>query len=230
MSSTSPSGAPSGSAAGRPCQARAVSGGGSGIRFLLLVVRRGRRPRAWWARRPDAWDRIISHSCRWRCPTGTRANPTRSSSANPSRPLGRIWLHRHCNDRCTARKHAGNIAAIPTGAGIRDAFTLKEAAVDTGDTAWLLTSSALVMFMLPGLALFYGGMVRAKNVLSTVVQSFFALGIVGTLWVLIGYTLAFGGDAFGGLIGNLEFIGFRHVDGTGTYPYAVQTVPHLAFA
>jgi ammonium transporter, Amt family len=102
--------------------------------------------------------------------------------------------------------------------------------VDTGDTAWLLTSSALVMFMLPGLALFYGGMVRAKNVLSTVVQSFFALGIVGTLWILIGYTLAFGGDAFGGLIGNLEFAGFRNVDGTGIYPYAEQTVPHMAFA
>ena len=102
--------------------------------------------------------------------------------------------------------------------------------MDTGDTAWLLTSSALVMFMLPGLALFYGGMVRAKNVLSTVVQSFFALGIVGTLWVLIGYSLAFGGDAFGGLIGNLEFLGFRHVDGNGTYPYLEQTVPHMAFA
>jgi Amt family ammonium transporter len=102
--------------------------------------------------------------------------------------------------------------------------------VNTGDTAWLLTSSALVMFMLPGLALFYGGMVRAKNVLSTVVQSFFALGIVGTLWILIGYTLAFGGDAFGGLIGNLEFIGFRNVDGNGIYPYAAQTVPHMAFA
>jgi ammonium transporter, Amt family len=101
--------------------------------------------------------------------------------------------------------------------------------VNSGDTAWLLTSTALVMFMLPGLALFYGGMVRAKNVLSTVVQSFFALGIVSTLWVLIGYTLAFGGDAFGGLIGNLEFLGFRHVD-QGVYPHAAQTVPHLAFA
>src|SRR5262245_624708 len=85
------------------------------------------------------------------------------------------------------------------------------------------------MLMLPGLGLFYGGMVRAKNVLSTVVQSFFALGIVSLLWVLIGYTLAFGGDAFGGLIGNLEFLGFRHVD-QGVYPYAAQTVPQLAFA
>jgi len=101
--------------------------------------------------------------------------------------------------------------------------------VNTGDTAWVLAASALVMLMLPGLGLFYGGMVRAKNVLSTVVQSFFALGIVSLLWVLIGYTLAFGGDAFGGLIGNLEFLGFRHVD-QGVYPYAAQTVPQLAFA
>jgi Amt family ammonium transporter len=101
--------------------------------------------------------------------------------------------------------------------------------VNTGDTAWVLASSALVMLMLPGLGLFYGGMVRAKNVLSTVVQSFFALGIVSLLWVLIGYSLAFGGDAFGGLIGNLEFLGFRNVD-QGVYPYAAQTVPQLAFA
>ncbi|HKE99983.1 MAG TPA: ammonium transporter [Actinomycetes bacterium] len=101
--------------------------------------------------------------------------------------------------------------------------------MNTGDTAWVLAASALVMLMLPGLGLFYGGMVRAKNVLSTVVQSFFALGIVSLLWVLIGYTLAFGGDAFGGLIGNLEFLGFRHVD-QGVYPYAAQTVPQLAFA
>jgi Amt family ammonium transporter len=86
------------------------------------------------------------------------------------------------------------------------------------------------MLMLPGLGLFYGGMVRAKNVLSTVVQSFFALGIVGLLWVVIGYTLAFGGDAFHGLIGNLQFIGFRHVDGTSAYPYGASTVPHMAFA
>ena len=102
--------------------------------------------------------------------------------------------------------------------------------MNTGDTAWLLTSSALVMLMLPGLGLFYGGMVRAKNVLSTVVQSFFALGIVSLLWVLVGYSLAFGGDSVGGLIGNLEFAGFRHVDGAGIYPYLPQTVPHLAFA
>jgi Amt family ammonium transporter len=94
----------------------------------------------------------------------------------------------------------------------------------------MLTSSALVMFMLPGLALFYGGMVRAKNVLGTLMHSVFMLGIVSVLWVLVGYSLAFGKDAFGGLVGGLEFLGFRHVDGSGVYPYLPQTVPHLVFA
>jgi Amt family ammonium transporter len=63
--------------------------------------------------------------------------------------------------------------------------------INTGDTAWLLTSAALVMFMTPGLALFYGGLVRAKNVLGTVMQSFVALALVTILWMLVGYTLAF---------------------------------------
>ncbi len=72
-----------------------------------------------------------------------------------------------------------------------------------GDTAWVLTSTALVMFMTPGLALFYGGMVRAKNILSMLMNNFFALGIVSVLWAVVGYSLAFGGD--GEIIGNLHF-------------------------
>ena len=64
--------------------------------------------------------------------------------------------------------------------------------IDTGDTAWVLVSAALVLFMTPGLALFYGGMVRAKNVLAMLMQNFFAMGIVTILWVLFGYSLAFG--------------------------------------
>jgi Amt family ammonium transporter len=100
--------------------------------------------------------------------------------------------------------------------------------VDTGDTAFILVSTALVMFMTPGLALFYGGMVRAKNVLGTIMQSFFALGIVSVLWVLIGYTLAFGPDK-GGLIGSLEWLGFS---GVGQEPYEPlsATIPHSLFA
>jgi Amt family ammonium transporter len=100
--------------------------------------------------------------------------------------------------------------------------------IDTGDTAWLLTASALVMFMTPGLALFYGGLVRTKNVLGTIMQSFFALGLVTVLWVLIGYTLAFGPD-IGGLIGGLDFWGFQGVGQAPSEAYATTT-PHLAFA
>ena len=64
--------------------------------------------------------------------------------------------------------------------------------IDTGDTAWVLTSTALVMLMTPGLALFYGGLVRRKNVLSTIMHSFFILALVSVTWVLLGFTLAFG--------------------------------------
>jgi ammonium transporter, Amt family len=100
--------------------------------------------------------------------------------------------------------------------------------MNTGDTAFVLISSALVMFMTPGLALFYGGMVRAKNVLGTLMQSMFALGLVSILWIVIGYTLAFGPD-HGGLIGGLDFLGFA---GVGQEPNAdlAATVPHIAFA
>jgi Amt family ammonium transporter len=84
--------------------------------------------------------------------------------------------------------------------------------MDTGSTAWMLTSTALVMIMLPGLALFYGGLVRRKNVLSTIMHSFFGLAIVSVVWVLVGFSLAFGPDAnlggVQGLIGNLDYVGF----------------------
>ncbi|HZQ38068.1 MAG TPA: hypothetical protein VFD32_19220, partial [Dehalococcoidia bacterium] len=88
---------------------------------------------------------------------------------------------------------------------------------DSGDTAWLLTSAALVLFMTPGLALFYGGMVRAKNVLNMLMQNFFTITIVTVLWVIIGYTLAFGPDAGGGLIGKLDFIGLKDVTGKNVF-------------
>ena len=103
-----------------------------------------------------------------------------------------------------------------------------EALLDTGDTTFVLVCSALVMFMTPGLALFYGGMVRSKNVLGTLMQSVFALGLVSILWVLVGYTLAFGPDK-GGLIGGLDFLGFS---GVGAEPNAdlAPTIPHTAFA
>ena len=81
--------------------------------------------------------------------------------------------------------------------------------MDSGDTAFVLISAAMVMFMIPGLALFYGGMVRAKNVLATVMQSFFSLGLVSVLWVLAAYSLAFAPGS--PLIGGLDFLGFAGV-------------------
>jgi Amt family ammonium transporter len=102
--------------------------------------------------------------------------------------------------------------------------------MDTGDTAWLLMSSALVMIMLPGLALFYGGLVRSKNVLSTIMQSFFGLALVSVVWVVIGFTLAFGTDVNGlGLIGGLDFTLFNGVGLEPSTVYAV-TVPFVLFA
>jgi Amt family ammonium transporter len=83
--------------------------------------------------------------------------------------------------------------------------------MDTGDTAWMLTSAALVLFMTPGLALFYGGMVRAKNALGMLLKNYIAMGVVTITWVVIGYTLAFGPDVGGGWLGNLDLIGLKDV-------------------
>ena len=108
--------------------------------------------------------------------------------------------------------------------------------MDTGDTAWVLASAALVLFMTPGLALFYGGMVRAKSVLNMMMMSFGALALISVLWVLYGYSMAFGDDIGGGLLGNpLEFAGLSPLLGTsgldgGFQPESlVFTVPSMAF-
>jgi len=99
--------------------------------------------------------------------------------------------------------------------------------MNSGDTAFVLLSAAMVMLMTPGLALFYGGMVRNKNVLDTIMQSFIILGIITLEWVLWGYSMSFGPD-HGGLIGGLEWFGLK---GIGMDPSAVygSTVPHAAF-
>jgi ammonium transporter, Amt family len=99
--------------------------------------------------------------------------------------------------------------------------------VNSGDNAWLLTSSALVMLMTPGLALFYGGMVRRKNTLSTIMMSFMTLGLIGILWVLYGYSISFGKD-IGGIIGGFNYIGLNNVGQIPSDIYAT-TVPHLTF-
>ena len=100
--------------------------------------------------------------------------------------------------------------------------------IDTGDTAWILISSALVMLMTPALGLFYGGLVRQKNVLSTIMHSFFILALVSVIWVLWGYSLAFGPDTGIGFIGGLDWFGLEGVTGAPSDTYA-PTVPHLAF-
>ena len=98
---------------------------------------------------------------------------------------------------------------------------------NTGDTAWVLVAAALVLFMTPGLAFFYGGMVRSKNVLGMLMQNFFALGIVSVLWAIVGYSLAFGGT--NGWIGNFDFAGLHHAASTFAPGFSQLTVPPLAF-
>jgi len=98
---------------------------------------------------------------------------------------------------------------------------------NAGDTAWVLVSAALVMLMTPGLAFFYGGLVREKNVLGTIMHSFVVITIVSLLWVVVGYSLAFGPD-HGGIIGGLDWSFLRHV-GQAPNPDYSSTIPHQAF-
>jgi len=99
--------------------------------------------------------------------------------------------------------------------------------MNSGDTAFMLVSAALVMLMTPGLAFFYGGMVRSKNVLGTIMQNFVMLGVISIQWALFGYSLAFGPD-MGHLIGNLDWIGLA---GVGFEPFKAysETIPHQTF-
>ncbi len=104
--------------------------------------------------------------------------------------------------------------------------------LDTGDTAWVLTSAALVLFMTPGLAMFYGGMVRSKNVLAMLMQNIFAMGVVTVLWVVFGYSLAFGGAGNGGWLGNFDFVGLKDLTNavSGTIPTLAFVAFQLTFA
>ncbi|MFI5660464.1 ammonium transporter [Streptomyces sp. NPDC051684] len=106
-------------------------------------------------------------------------------------------------------------------------------ALDTGDTAWLLAATALVLLMTPGLALFYGGMVRTKSVLNMLMMSIVSIALVTVVWLVAGYSLAFGDDAFAGLIGGLEhagMVGIGPSDITGTVPTFLFTTFQLTFA
>lgn len=100
--------------------------------------------------------------------------------------------------------------------------------MNTGDTAFVIVSTALVFFMTPGLALFYGGMVRRKNVLNTIMSSFFIVGLASAMWILIGYSLSFGPDT-GGAIGNFQWFGLNGVTWEPNADYSA-TIPHNLFA
>jgi len=100
--------------------------------------------------------------------------------------------------------------------------------INSGDTAWVLASSALVMVMTPAVGFFYGGMVRSKNVVSVIKQSLAILALVSIQWVLFGYSLAFGKDIGGGILGGLGFFGLNGV-GYAPNPDYASTIPHLAF-
>ncbi|MCC6381634.1 MAG: ammonium transporter, partial [Dehalococcoidia bacterium] len=104
--------------------------------------------------------------------------------------------------------------------------------IDTGNTAWVLAASGLVLFMTPGLGFFYGGLTRNKNVLATIMQSFITTGVVAVLWVVVGYSLAFGPDSGLGLIGNFDWVGLKDVGAAPGGPNGAvygAGIPHLLF-
>lgn len=105
----------------------------------------------------------------------------------------------------------------------RGILSVQANGIDTGDTAWLLVATALVMLMIPGVAFFYGGLVRQKNALSTLMLVFATLGLISLQWILFGYSLAFGGD-IAGFVGDLRYLGLM---GVGMEP--IGTIPHLLY-
>jgi Amt family ammonium transporter len=119
------------------------------------------------------------------------------------------------------------LAAMAQDAVPASTAAVQAAKIDAGDTAWILISTALVMLMTPGLAMFYGGMVRSKNVLGTIMHSFIAIALVSLQWILFGYSLSFGPDVKG-LIGDLSWAGLANVGLTPNPDYA-PTIPHLLF-
>src|SRR5450759_4279780 len=131
--------------------------------------------------------------------------------------------------RARGRPEVGKWAAAP----LRRSDGYEEEAqhmgrINAGDTAWVLVAAAFVLMMTPALAFFYGGMVRKKNILSTLNLSFITIGLISIQWILIGYTLAFGRN-LGGVIGSLRFFGLHGVGAIPNPAYAA-TIPHSAFA
>ena len=127
-----------------------------------------------------------------------------------------------------AQTQAGPAPVAPQSPPVAAPTTAASSArIDTGDTSWLLASAALVLFMTPGLAFFYGGLVRRKNVLSILMQCFMIICLITLQWVFFGYSLSFGPDVHG-IIGNLDWFALRNVT-TDPNPVYAATVPHQAF-
>ena len=116
-----------------------------------------------------------------------------------------------------------------------EAIVLDHEKFVSGDIAWMLTASCLVLLMTPGLAFFYGGMVSRSNIISTMFQSFMAIGIISLLWVVVGFSLAFG-ESVGGFVGNpwsyfmFEGVGFGpNPDFAQTFPFVLFEIAHIDF-
>jgi Amt family ammonium transporter len=166
-----------------------------------------------------------------------------AEEAKPAATPAQATMSSAKKDAAPATAPAAAAAEAPAAAAPATPPDVKPV-LNTGDTAWMLTSSALVLFMIPGLALFYGGMVRGKNVLSTMMHSFVAMGIVGVQWALIGYSLAFAPDLNGmGLIGNFSKVLLNGLiimkdAASGTVEYALfqnftkepGSIPELVFS
>src|SRR5207302_10083597 len=136
---------------------------------------------------------------------------------------------------------AGNIRVTPTKQCVvnltPDSAPMEGMVRMEGNTAWVLASAALVLFMTPGLAFFYGGMVRSKNVLGMLMQNFFSMGLVSVLWAAFVFSLAFGHDAGGGFIGGLGFAGLKGLGNatlqlpgyTGDFAVSIPPLAFVAF-
>ncbi len=122
--------------------------------------------------------------------------------------------------------------ALSRHSALVEAWGVGDMELNSGNIAWMLTASALVLFMTPGLGFFYGGLTRNKNVLATIMQSFITTGVVAIVWILVGYSLAFGPDSGLGLIGNFDWIGLKDVAAAPGGPngavYGIG-IPHLLF-
>ena len=139
-------------------------------------------------------------------------------------PLASLWAQDAAATNAVAAvaAEAAAVAAAAEAAAAPDAAPV----YDTGDTAWVLTSSSLVLLMTPGLAFFYGGLVRRKNILSVLMQCFMAMCLVTVVWVTVGYTLAFGTDTGSGLIGGMDYLFLKGME----KPNALAaTIPHTVF-